>query len=287
MNDTSSHQTGNTACEGTFVVRVLRQDGPGKRSYWQRHRVVHGPDMNCISVLQKIAEQATTVDGRKVAPVVWECNCLEEVCGACTMVVNGVVRQACTALVDRLLAERPGEIELRPMTKFPVLRDLMVDRRRIFAALRKVKGWVPVDSYYHMGPGRRQSQETQQMAHLYSKCMSCGCCLEACPQFLKIELHREQGETEEEFGVRERDAIDRAFMGAHAVAQVELFNSNPIGRMNAAERLDALTSQGGIQTCGNAQNCVKVCPKGIPLTAAIAHAGRSATMHTLKKWLDR
>ncbi|NQU26470.1 MAG: succinate dehydrogenase iron-sulfur subunit, partial [Candidatus Nealsonbacteria bacterium] len=211
----------------------------------------------------------------------------EEVCGACAMVINGRVRQACTALVDQLLTERPGEIELRPMTKFPVLRDLWVDRRRIFAALRKVKAWVPVDSYYHRGPGRRQSQETQQMAHLYSKCMSCGCCLEACPQFLKIELCREQDETEEAFGVREQEAIDRAFMGAHAVAQVELFNSNPIGRMNAAERLDALTSPGGIQTCGNAQNCVKVCPKSIPLTTAIAQAGRSATVHTVKKWLDR
>jgi len=287
MNDTTSQETGSAAGERTFVVRVLRQDGPGREAYWERHRVVHGPDMNCISVLQEIAEQATTIDGRKVAPVVWECNCLEEVCGACAMVINGRVRQACTALVDRLLAERAGEIELRPMTKFPVLRDLMVDRRRIFAALEKVKAWVPVDSYYHMGPGRRQSQQTQEMAYWYSKCMSCGCCLEACPQFLKIELDRKQGETEEEFRAREREAIDRSFMGAHAVAQVELFNSNPIGQMSAADRLDALTSQGGIQTCGNAQNCVKVCPKGIPLTTAIARAGRAATVHTLKKWFDR
>jgi succinate dehydrogenase iron-sulfur subunit len=287
MKDNSLHQADGTTGERTFVVRVLRQDGPGQDAYWERHRVAYGPDMNCISVLQEIAEQATTVDGRKVAPVVWECNCLEEVCGACTMVINGRVRQACTALVDRLLAENPGEIELRPMTKFPVLRDLMVDRRRIFAALEKVKAWVPVDSYHHMGSGRRQSQETQQMAYSYSKCMSCGCCLEACPQFLKIELRPKQGETEEEFLAREREAIDRSFMGAHAVAQVELFNSNPIGQMNASERLDGLTSPGGIQTCGNAQNCVKVCPKEIPLTTAIARAGRSATLHTLKKWLDK
>jgi len=151
MTDTSIHETGNTAGQRTFVVRVLRQDGPGQDDYWERHRVVHVPDMNCISVLQEIAEQATTVDGLKVAPVVWECNCLEEVCGACTMVINGRVRQACTALVDQLLKEKPGEIELRPMTKFPVVRDLMVDRRRIFAALEKVKAWVPVDSYHHMG----------------------------------------------------------------------------------------------------------------------------------------
>ena len=287
MNDTASHDSGGTVGVDTFDVRVLRQDEPGGRGYWQRHRVGYEADMNCISVLQKIAEQSTTADGQKVAPVVWECNCLEEVCGACTMVINGRVRQACTALVDRLLEEKPGEIELRPMTKFPVLRDLMVDRSRIFDALEKIKAWVPVDSYYHMGPPERQSQETQQMAYLYSKCMSCGCCLEACPQFLKIELDRKEGETDGQFRARLREANDRSFMGAHAIAQVELFNSNPIGGMNASQRLDALTSEGGIQNCGNAQNCVKVCPKEIPLTTAIARAGRGATLHTLKKWFDR
>jgi succinate dehydrogenase / fumarate reductase iron-sulfur subunit len=271
----------------TFDVRVLRQDGPGQKGYWQRFRVEHEPDMNCISVLQKIAETATTIDGRRVAPVVWECNCLEEVCGACTMVINGRVRQACTALIDRLLADRPGEIELRPMTKFPVVRDLIVDRSRIFASLEKIKAWVPVDSYLDLGSGPRQSPDVQQLAYLYSKCMSCGCCLEACPQFLKIELKRGPGETEEAFHARLDEANNRSFMGAHAIAQVELFNANPIGQTNVAERLDALTAEGGIQVCGNAQNCVKVCPKEIPLTTAIARAGRAATWHTLKTWFDR
>jgi succinate dehydrogenase / fumarate reductase iron-sulfur subunit len=271
----------------TFEVRVLRQDGPRQKSYWQRFRVEYEPDMNCISVLQKIAEQATTIDGRQVAPVVWECNCLEEVCGACTMLVNGRVRQACTALVDHLLRDRPGEIELRPMTKFPVLRDLMVDRSRIFASLEKIRAWIPVDSYLDMGAGLRQSQDQQQLAYLYSKCMSCGCCLEACPQFLKIELAYQEGETPEQYDARLREANLRAFMGAHAIAQVELFNSNPIGAMTAAERLDALVAEGGIQVCGNAQNCVKVCPKEIPLTTAIGRGGRAATLHVLKKWFDR
>ena len=173
------------------------------------------------------------------------------------------------------------------MTKFPVLRDLMVDRSRMFAILEKISAWLPVDSYYDMGPGPRQSQETQQMAYLYSKCMSCGCCLEACPQFLKIELPCREGETPEEFNARLREANMRAFMGAHAIAQVELFNSNPIGAMNASERLDALMAEGGIQVCGNAQNCVKVCPKGIPLTTAIGRAGRAATKHVIQKWFDR
>jgi len=271
----------------SFLVRVLRQDAPGQRSYWERHRVSYESNMNCISVLQKIAEQATTVEGKPVAPVAWECNCLEEVCGACTMLINGQVRQACTALVDHLLAEHPDGIELRPATKFPVIRDLLVDRSRMFACLEKILAWLPVDSYLDMGSGPRQSQETQQMAYLYSKCMTCGCCLEACPQFLKIELKHKPGETEEEYRTRQRVANMRSFMGAHAIAQVELFNSNPIGAMNSYERLEALVAEGGIQTCGNAQNCVKVCPKEIPLTTAIGRAGRAATLHTIRKWFDR
>ena len=116
------------------------------------------------------------------------------------------VRQACTALVDELLRQRPGEIELRPMSKFPVLRDLVVERSRIFASLEKVKAWVPADSYYDLGAGARQSQEEQELAYQYSKCMSCGCCLEACPQFLKIELVPRQGETREQLGLRVRRA---------------------------------------------------------------------------------
>jgi succinate dehydrogenase / fumarate reductase, iron-sulfur subunit len=286
MSEASPPQKTQSA-DKTVDVRVLRQDGPGEESYWEHHRVAYEPNMNCISVLQKIAEQATTADGKAVAPVAWDCNCLEEICGACTMVINGRVRQACTALVDLLQEDQSEYIELQPMTKFPVIRDLMVDRSRIFDALKKVKAWIPVDSYLYLGTGARQSQETQQLAYLFSKCMSCGCCLEACPQYLKIELKREEGESEEAFETRRREAHDGAFIGAHAMAQVELFNSNPTGQMNAGERLDALTAEGGIQTCGNAQNCVKVCPKEIPLTTAIARAGRSSTVHALKKLFDR
>jgi succinate dehydrogenase / fumarate reductase, iron-sulfur subunit len=283
---TSSNGASHGSDPGTFEVRVLRQDAPGEPSYWQRHRVRYERDMNVISVLQRIAAQARTVDGQPVTPVAWEANCLEEVCGACTMLVNGRVRQACTALVDRLLEERPGEIELRPMTKFPVLRDLVVNRRRLFRGLEKVKAWIPVDGYYDKGPGPRQSQGEQQRAYPLSECMSCGCCLEACPEYTRIEIVRRPDESDEDFRRRERAAYDGGFVGAHAISQAMLFNSHPTGRMSAGERLDALTAEGGIQRCGNAQNCVAVCPKSIPLTTSIARAGRAATLHALRKWFD-
>jgi succinate dehydrogenase / fumarate reductase iron-sulfur subunit len=203
------------------------------------------------------------------------------------MLVNGRTRQACSALVDKLLAENPEEIELRPMSKFPVVRDLMVTRGRLFRALQKVKAWIPVDGYYDMGPGPRQSPAEQQTAYPLSECMSCGCCLEACPQYLKIELTRREGESDADFRKRENEAFDRGFVGAHAISQVVLFNTHPTGKMNAGERLDALSAEGGLQVCGNAQNCVAVCPKHIPLTTSIGKAGRATTLHALKKFFDR
>ncbi|TWT66575.1 succinate dehydrogenase iron-sulfur subunit [Allorhodopirellula solitaria] len=268
-------------------VRVLRQDEPGAKSYWELHKIKYEREMNVISVLQRIAAQATTVDGKKVTPVAWDCGCLEEVCGSCTMVINGRVRQSCSALVDRLLADNPDEIVLEPMTKFPVVRDLMVDRARLFRSLKRIQGWVPVDSYYNLGPGERIPREDQERNYPLSQCMSCGCCLDACPQYQKIELTQNEGESDEEFEQRQNAEFDEAFIGAAAISQAMLFNNHPTGKALAAERLEALSGPGGITTCGNAQNCVAVCPKEIPLTRSIARTGRATTLHAIKKWFER
>ena len=119
--------------------------------------------MNVISALMEIQKNPVTADGKKVAPVVWESSCLEEVCGACTMLVNGKVRQSCTALVDKLSPEGQP-IVLQPMSKFPLVRDLIVDRSRMFEDLKKVKAWIDSYGSHELGPGPRQSQANQEEA---------------------------------------------------------------------------------------------------------------------------
>ena len=59
--------------------------------------------------------------------------------------------------------------------------------------------------------------------------MSCGCCLEACPQYIKVELRRQDNESNEDFEERQNMAFDRVFIGAHANSQVVLMNSHPTG----------------------------------------------------------
>jgi len=193
--------------------------------------------------------------------VVWDANCLEEVCGSCTMIINGRVKQACAALVEN--EEQP--IELRPMTKYPIIRDLIVDRTRIFEDFKRVSAWIDLDGTHDLGPGPRYSKELADTRYDLSRCMACGCCMEACPNY---------GQHSD-------------FIGAATVSQARLFNLHPSGAMHAGKRLDALLDDGGIQGCGNAQNCVQVCPKEIPLTTSLADMMRTTTKHALASLFRR
>lgn len=255
----------------TVFVKILRCDGPGKPSRWETFSVVIERGANVISCLQQIAANPTTSDGRRTTPVVWDSGCLEEVCGACTMVINGKVRQSCSCLIDDHAPREGDTITLEPMSKFPVVRDLWVDRSRLFHSLKRVRAWVPIDGTYALGSGPTESAESQEQRYVMSTCMSCGCCLEACPQF-NLEP--------------DPDAWDTAFVGAHAINQARLFNQHETGRRMKGERLDALMGMGGVNDCGNAQNCVKVCPKLIPLTESIAVIGRTATIHSFARWFS-
>jgi succinate dehydrogenase / fumarate reductase iron-sulfur subunit len=241
---------------------IKRQDGPEQKSYWQRFELPWQPHMNVISALMEIQKNPVTATGEKTTPVVWESVCLEEVCGSCTMLVDGRVRQSCSAMIDQI-APNGETIKLEPMTKFPVVRDLVVDRSRMFENLKRVKAWIELDGSYELGPGPRQSQENQETAYPLSRCMTCGCCLEACPQINPTS----------------------DFIGPAAINQVRLFNLHPSGKMHSAERLDAVMGDGGVDGCGKAQNCVAVCPKEIPLVDSISSVNRDATKRMLLGWL--
>lgn len=237
--------------------KVLRQDGPGKPSYWEAYKLPYRANMNVISVLMEIQRDPKTAEGKAITAPCWDAACLEEVCGSCTMNINGKVRQSCTALIDDL----PDNFTLEPMKKFPVVRDLRVDRTFMFESLKRVEAWIPVDGYYPLGEGPRQSPQLAEERYALSTCMTCGCCLEACPQ------------------VNEKSP----FIGAAAISQARLFNAHPTGKGQAEERIEALMGLGGLEDCGNAQNCVEVCPKEIPLVQSIAEMNKQATAHAFKQ----
>lgn len=249
----------STSPSDLVILRVYR--GTPGNQYWEEFEVGWHSGDNVISVLMAIRKNPVNRKGERVTPVVWEDGCLEEVCGSCSMLINGYPRQACTALIENYLRETPSRvITLAPFTKFPLVRDLIVDRSRMFDNLKQVHAWIETGGSKEEGFGPLISQAKQEVMYSLSTCMTCGCCLEGCPQ------------------VNARSK----FIGPAAISQARLFDAHPTGKMQRHEHLRPLMEEGGISDCGNAQNCVEVCPKHIPLTDSIAVIGRDVTAQAFR-----
>lgn len=244
------------------IQRREREGGPAR---WETFEIPYRRNLNIISALMDIRKNPVTADGKETTPPVWDMSCLEQVCGICTMVIDGRVRQSCSALIDDLLLQSKSDtVTLQPMSKFPNVRDLKVDRSRMFDHLKQVEAWIELDGTYDLGPGPHIPNETAQERYVYSRCMTCGCCLEACPQY--------SGEQ---------------YIGPQAIAQARLFNMHPTGQITKTERLNGLMGDDGITNCGNAQNCMQVCPMNIPLPKAIYETNRDITVDALFGWLKK
>jgi len=247
-----------------FTLKVFR--GIPGNQYWEEFALPRTPGMNIISALMEIQKHPVNAQGVHTTPIAWEQGCLEEVCGSCSMLINSRPRQACSALIENLIRETGSTtITLAPFTKFPLIKDLVVNRTQMFEALKKVRAWISVDGTWDSHEdGPKISPEVQEALYELSKCMTCGCCSESCPQ------------------VNEKSE----FMGPAAMSQLRLFNAHPTGALEKSDRLRAALGSDGIAGCGNAQNCVKVCPKNIPLTESLALIGREATKQALRDFFS-
>ena len=245
----------------TVQFEIKRQASPEAPAVWEKFELEWRPGMNVISAMMEIAANPVTAEGKPTTPITYDSNCLEEICGSCAMRINGRARMACSALVDNL--EQPIRIE--PLSKFPLVRDLQVDRSVLFENLKRVKAWVPVDGTYDLGSGPRVYPQEQEVNYPLSNCISCTVCMEVCPQFNDVT----------------------GFVGAATIAQVKLFNNHPTGKVLKEDRLRAMAGDGGIQDCAYAQNCVRACPKGLPLTNAISDVEGQVIRQKIKDWVRR
>jgi len=245
-----------------YILKVFR--GTKKNQYFEEFELDYIENANVISALLQIQKNPINKKNKKVAPISFEMSCLEEVCGACTMIINGYPRQACTALIKPLI-EKTKTIVLAPLSKFHLIRDLVVDRSKMFDQLKKVKAWIEINDIDSEKFGVKISPATRDALYILSKCMTCGSCLEACPQY---NDHSK-------------------FIGPQAISQINLFNNHPLGKNIKDERFLNLMKDGGVSDCGNAQNCKQVCPKEIDLTENILKSSKETTKHLFKIFFSR
>ena len=93
------------------------------------------------------------------------------------MLINERPRLACSTFLHTL---KGSTITLEPLSKFPLVRDLIVDRSILFENLKKLNLWLESEAY--MNPW------THEPRYQSARCLMCGCCLEVCPNFSAMGL---------------------------------------------------------------------------------------------------
>ena len=97
---------------------------------------------------------------------------MQAICGGCAMVINGVPALACNTFVDDIKGKK---LVIEPLSKFPVIADLIVDREIIYENLNHAKAYL--DGLVTNNERLREHQ------YSVAKCLKCGLCLEVCPNY--------------------------------------------------------------------------------------------------------
>lgn len=230
-----------------FIFRIRRQEGPEAAPFWQEFAYRGDGSATVASALDELnsLDSPRDADGRPAAPIAWECGCWQRRCGACAMLVNGLPRLACSVFIGEAAGRRRA-IKLEPLSKFPVARDLAVDRSAIFESLKGMGLWLEGDAY--------QPRWGRGLLYHSARCLLCGCCLEACPNF--------------RLGAA-------GFAGAAAAVAANLFLEQCDGAENRATMAKRYQSAfyGG---CGKSMSCLRICPIGLPIDDLLARSNAIA-----------
>lgn len=163
-----------------MIVKIKRQSSPDKPSYWQSF-LYNGEKHITVSALLdalNYTDDLFDIDNNPAPKIRWECSCMQAVCGGCAMVINGVPALACETYIDEVKGK---EIVLEPLSKFPVIADLVVDRSVIYENLNKVSAYL--DGEIKCDKKERERQ------YSVAKCLKCGLCLEVCPNYKGGEFY--------------------------------------------------------------------------------------------------
>ena len=158
-----------------MIVKIKRRHDSGSPAYWQSFNYdgpLHVPVSAVLDALN-YTDDLFDVEGKSAPRIRWECGCMQTMCGGCAMVINGVPALACATFVDEVKGK---ELVLEPLSKFPVVADLIVDRSIIQEDLMKSKAFLDGIA----ASDKRQHDQQYSVA----KCLKCGLCLEVCPNYI-------------------------------------------------------------------------------------------------------
>ncbi len=227
-----------------YKIRIRRQESQKSDSYWQEFEFDGSKNSSVANVLKELNSRTPLKDnsGNIVTPINWECSCMVRKCGACAMLINERPRLACSTFLHTL---KGSTITLEPLSKFPLVRDLIVDRSILFENLKKLNLWLESEAY--MNPW------THEPRYQSARCLMCGCCLEVCPNF----------------------SANGTFAGA--VAAVNAFRIlNEEQESTHLNEISAEYKKKYFEGCGKSLSCHDICPIGLPVEELLVRSNAAA-----------
>ncbi len=226
-------------------LKIWRQEGPSARGAFEEYSLSNVlVDMSFLEMLDTLNEKLIH-EGKR--PVEFESDCREGICGTCSLMVqgqaHGPVRGATTCQLYMRSFQDGELITIEPWRAkaFPLLRDLIVDRRA-FDRIQMAGGYTGAKTGPHADANAILiPKDIADRAMDAAACIGCGACVAACPN---------------------------ASASLFTSAKITQFALLPQGHADRKRRVIRMVDQmdkEGFGSCSNLQECEAACPKKISI----------------------
>ena len=214
--------------DAIYTIHIKRFD-PEKdqEPHWESYQIPFVRTMTVIESLEYLWDQGEYIAFRS--------NCREFTCGSCAMEIDGKPALACDTLLQ-------DGIRIEPMSRFPLIKDLVVDISNVPERYKELKLWPeckhrePVNN--DTPPLPASDEVIQHYRETFSRCIECYSCLDACPQ---------------------SDSDESPYYGPLYMLQLARVAEHPIDELDRVRQ----SADSGIWLCVNCYECANVCPMNL------------------------
>lgn len=228
-----------------FTLKIWRQKNAKAKGKFETIKVSNVSESSSFLEMLDVVNEQQVEKG--VDPVVFDHDCREGICGACSLYINGRPHgpdDAVTTCQLHMRKFKDGDtIVIEPWRSkaFPVIRDLMVDRQA-FDKIIQAGGFISANTGgipdANAIPISKEAADSSMDA---AACIGCGACVAAC-----------------------KNASAMLFVAAK-VSHLSLL---PQGKVEATRRVQAMVAKMdelGFGNCTNTGACEAECPKQISI----------------------
>lgn len=228
-------QTGAGGAAGTATqtrrFRVFRFKRDDAAPRFDAFDVPVGPKTTLLDALRWIQL-------RRDGTLAFRHSCLHASCGTCGVQANGREVLMCVTFVHDL----GREITVEPLANIPVLTDLVVDMRELYARFPDVHPILRESEFLPEAVGPDAIERYVR----YEDCIECGLCISACPIV----------------------ATSDRYVGPAALAAAQRLVEEPRG-VDVDDVLDWADDEDGVWRCHAAFECTEACPSNVNPAARI------------------